>query len=341
MKQPDWNIIIDYLTGEISGEDRRAFEKWLNENSENREYFESIKKFWDTEPDNLPDPDTEASLAKVLDRIQNARSESRVYKLQHTPKSKPEFIFVLASRFFKAAAVVFFVLGAFYFYRIVTGEADNVNVTKTFTRIDTLTLSDGSRVIADAGTELQYSERLPRLGIREIRLSGEAYFDVTHNRKAPFKVTTKNGTVTVLGTRFNVSDWNKENKITVAVASGKVSLQSTGEDNESVILNAGQMSSVTDGGAPLPPQEVDVNSITSWINREMYFRNTSLKEVFNLIERWYNVKIEIDDSALLNSKMTIFIQNKPVEENLKLICSIFDLHYSIDGNRINLLSNRD
>ena len=153
-------------------------------------------------------------------------------------------------------------------------------------------------------------------------LNGEAYFEVTRNEKAPFIVHANDGLIKVLGTKFNIRAWQKSSEVIVAVAEGKVSLQnSTATGKDSVILTKGKMSMLTKDGSLTEPVDVDISQYLSWLNREIYFKNTPFAEVKDQLERWYDTTIELRDSTLLNNRITVFIENKPLEENIKLICT--------------------
>jgi ferric-dicitrate binding protein FerR (iron transport regulator) len=171
---------------------------------------------------------------------------------------------------------------------------------------------------------------------REVFLIGEGYFEVTPDRLTPFIVQTNEAKITVVGTQFNVRAWEKSNKLVVAVTEGKVLLQtekSTGKENE-VVISKGQISMLDENGIPSPPVNTDVDRYVSWLNREFYFQSTPLIEILDQLERWYDVEFILPDDSYSENTVTVFIENKPIDDNLNVISLIMNFNYEKSGNKI-------
>jgi transmembrane sensor len=151
-----------------------------------------------------------------------------------------------------------------------------------------LVLSDGTKVWLNSASSLKYPLSFTG-NKREIQLSGEAYFEVAHNRHKPFRVISNGQIVEVLGTHFNVNAYADEPAIKTTLLEGSVKVQSNGisktiKPNEQVMLKAGTMNIA----------KADVTEAVAWKNGFFYFKDDDLKSVLRQLARWYNVDIKYE-----------------------------------------------
>lgn len=337
MLKIDWEILLDYLDGSANTAGIKYIEEWLSESEENRIYFERIKKAWNTPPLNFPKPNTEEALKKVLARIENPNRQATIFKLDSVRLEKSYLQIMFHSKFTKAAAAILIMVGVAYLMSYIFLKRDTARVHIVSKQIQEIELSDGSKVTLDSGSSFDYPESFSGSDSREVSLKGEAYFEVAKNENAPFIVHAKNGLIKVLGTKFNIRAWEISDEVIVAVVEGKVSLQNkTKIGGKNVVLSEGKMSCLTEDGNLTNPVDVDISKYLSWLNREIYFQNAPFTDVIDQIERWYNKDITLSDAALLNTRITVFIENKPLEENLKLICMLMNMKYEVKGDSVKL-----
>lgn len=342
MQKIDWEMLLNYLDGSASADEKKHIEEWIDADNENKKYLERVKKIWNTPPSNFPKPDTEEALKKVLAKIENPERLTKIYRLDSTQHGKTYFQILTQSNFLRAAAAIVIIVGAAYLMTNIFSKKDSALVHITTNNIQELTLSDGTKVTLDTGSSFEYPENFSGADNREVKLNGEAYFEVVRNEDAPFIVNANDGLIKVLDTKFNIRAWEKSNEVIVAVAEGKVSLQKKTEPEKSgVVLTEGKMSMLTQEGELTEPIDVDLSQYLSWLNGEIYFQNTPLIDVIEQLERWNNTNIELQDSTLLNNRVTVFIENKPLEENLKLICMLMNLKYEIKGDAVKLMPNEE
>jgi transmembrane sensor len=151
-----------------------------------------------------------------------------------------------------------------------------------------LILSDGTKVWLNSASSLKYPVAF--IGNkREIQLSGEAYFEVAHNRHKPFRVISNGQVVEVLGTHFNVNAYTDEPAVKTTLLEGSVKVQSNGvsktiKPNEQVMLKGGSMNIA----------KADVTEAVAWKNGFFYFKDDDLKSVLRQLARWYNVDIKYE-----------------------------------------------
>ena len=337
MAMIDLEILIDYLGGSAKEEEKKHVEEWISASDENKEYFEKVSIIWNAPPPDFPKPDTETALKIVLAKIESQERTATIYKLDAVPEDKPYLQILTQSSFIRVAAAIIIMVGAVYLMVNLFSKKESSLVHITSKDIRKLELSDGTKVTLDAGSSFDYPEDFSNSAERKVTLNGEAYFEVARNENVPFIVHANSGLVKVLGTKFNVRAWDKSEEVIVAVAEGKVSLKDgTAMGKDSVVLTKGKMSTLTKDGALTEPVDIDISQYLSWLNREVYFKNKPFIDVIDRIERWYNINIELQDSTLLNNRITVFIENKPLEDNIKLVCMLMNLRYEIRGNTVKL-----
>lgn len=339
MKKIDLEILIDYLAGYLTNSEREQVENWISENPENQKYFEKIKMVWDAPPQNFMKPNVEDALKKVLDKINNPEARSASLKLIHLQRQKSLPQIFIQSGITKVAAVIVGITIAIYFLSNLFSSHQPTLINLTSNSIQQIKLSDGTSVTLDAGSRFEYPEEFSKGKIREVKLFGEAYFQVAKNGRTPFIIHAGNGLIRVVGTKFNIRAWEKREGIVVAVEEGKVLLKSN-LSQDSLYLTSGKLSTIKLNGEITEPEDADISKYLSWLKREFYFKNASFNDVVDLLARWYNKKIEVKDSALFNNRITVFIQNKPLEENLNLLSVMLNFNYADDGNTVKIYSNK-
>ena len=197
---------------------------------------------------------------------------------------------------------------------------------------DELALSDGTRIRLDAGSTLRYPESFRGDG-RSVSLSGEGYFEVAPDADRPFRVHLDRAVVEVLGTRFNVRAWETEQRVTVAVAEGRVAFLSEREKKD-VEIGPGQMSTLTERGPPSAPSAADIDRHLGWMRREAFFDDASLRDVLFQLERWYGVQFALEDTSLAAERLSLHIRGESLEGVLELISVLTGLDCRRDDRRI-------
>jgi len=191
-----------------------------------------------------------------------------------------------------------------------------------------LTLVDGSQVTLNSGSKLRFPRTFSS-DVREVYLDGEGFFDVKSEGR-PFIVLTDHAKTTVLGTRFNVR--SRDDATRVMVESGRVRFEAT-DQSEDVILSAGQMSEIKiSHSIPSPPEAIDIDVATGWMNGRVHFERTSIFEVILELERHYDVDIRyagVDPNALT---ITGAFNDNSIETALTSICLTIDANFHLDGD---------
>lgn len=150
-----------------------------------------------------------------------------------------------------------------------------------------LTLSDGTKVWLNADSELRYPINFSG-DTREVFVSGEAYFEVKKQAEKPFIVKTDLGNITVLGTRFNISNYPEKEQLITTLVTGKVSCNLPSGKN--IILAPNQQLTVNNDGST-EMKTVNAYHITSWKDGMFLFEETRLEDILEQLARWYDIHV--------------------------------------------------
>lgn len=186
-----------------------------------------------------------------------------------------------------------------------------------------LKLSDGSIVYLNAGTQFSYPQVADKS--REVLLKGEAFFQVVKNAEKPFIVKTseKGYTVSVLGTKFNVSAYPSDPKIETVLEEGSVLITYPTVETQliaSLQISPGQLSSWDKNNYKQQTTNVDTKYYTSWIHGNLLFDKEDFSTVVKKVERYYDIKIVFEDALKQNIKISGTLNlNTDLEETIAVL----------------------
>ena len=253
--------------------------------------------------------------------------ENTFSKIQGKIKSKKESTAKKQSKvrslYYKSAIAVAASLVLFFSISNYLTNSD-VLFTTDFGENKTIALLDNSEVILNAKSELTYNKE-DWENKREVHLKGEAFFKV--QRGSTFTVVTDNGTVTVLGTQFNVNNGNKF--FEVICYEGKVKVVNSTKD---YILTPN--TSIRNINGIVTEETLNLSAIQpTWIAGESDFRSVPLAEVIRSLENQFNIKINsnsIDDTLLFTGSF----DNKNIDIALSSVFNTINMQYSIKNKTI-------
>ncbi|HBL71485.1 MAG TPA: hypothetical protein DD409_00545 [Bacteroidales bacterium] len=197
-----------------------------------------------------------------------------------------------------------------------------------------LRLPDGTLATLHAGSTLEFPSHFQG-EFREVRLIGEAYFEVASNKAQPFVVTLKGLRVTALGTAFNIQAYADDDLLQTTLIHGKVALEdSTGKIN---YLQPGQQANYSRHSGDLSVKTVDPTLYTAWKDDYFYFQGTSLETIMQQVGRWYGLDILYLNARNKHTKYTGKIKMYPtVEAVLTKFELAGDMDFEIDERCIRI-----
>ena len=191
-------------------------------------------------------------------------------------------------------------------------------------------LADGTKVWLNSASRLIYPQSFMGKE-RRVVLSGEAFFDVAHDAERPFIVETSRMNVKVLGTRFNVNDYDDNEEVSTTLVNGSVEIFSGGQ--QAFRLVPGEQAYGKEN--ELEKREVNVRLYTSWIDGKFLFNNTELEEIAKQISRWYDVEIFFSSENVKKVRFTgAIVKFKPLEDLVRMIESTSQVRFSVKGKTI-------
>jgi len=297
MKRED--LIKKWLDNELSSQELEVFKRL-------EDYEALVKLSNNTMRFKAPEYNTQIELDDVLNTIKITRQQTNNWL-------KPLL----------RVAAIFAICFSVYYYTTTL----DTNISTLAAQKTTIELPDASSVSLNALSTLTYNKKSWK-NTRDVELNGEAFFKVA--KGSTFNVTTSAGTVTVLGTQFNVK--HRNNLFEVICYEGSVKVL---HKSNTTILKPGDSFLIIDGKFIAKEKEINLNP--SWINNESYFKSMSFAHVLHEFERQYNVTINSQNIDIEQLFTGSFVHNNK-ELALKSITLPLNLNYSIEKNNSIVLS---
>ncbi|MDR0748184.1 MAG: FecR family protein [Tannerellaceae bacterium] len=230
-----------------------------------------------------------------------------------------------------ATAVILVVLssaGSVYLHDKYTHQEEQLRWIETSTPLGgqtRLLLPDGSVAWVNAKSELKYSSRFGTAN-RNLYLDGGAYFEVNKHKELPFSVRTGDMEVIATGTTFNICSYSEDNKSEVVLLEGGVDIIIS-DKRYSLVPDEKMIYDKTSASATI--EQTDTQMVARWIKGKLSFYQASIPEIYRMLERHFNVRIQIDDDELKNE---YFLGSINLGMNLSEIlrCLDVDKKYKIE-----------
>jgi ferric-dicitrate binding protein FerR (iron transport regulator) len=194
-------------------------------------------------------------------------------------------------------------------------------------------LPDGSVVVLNAGSSLEFPETFNGKKSREVTLRGEGYFDIKHDASSLFIVYTGKLRTTVLGTAFNIKAYPDDNDITVTVTRGKVKVS----DDKKVIgiITPDQQIKFNKHEEVSQQQRVDSKEVAAWSDRDIFFDDATLADVVKQLEQRFKVDIVFDNDTIKDCRFTAtFVGGEDLNQILTVICEFNGSYFNRDATGI-------
>ncbi len=192
-------------------------------------------------------------------------------------------------------------------------------------------LPDGTTGWLGYGSDLKY--HVDRNDQRIVDLDGLAFFDVTHQKGTPFVVKTPAQLdIKVLGTRFNVSAYSKDQTCAVVLQTGSVKLNLGNREVQTMKPNERVVYRPADNSIEKITVK-NVDDFFAWKDGRLILRNISLKEACVKLSRFYNVDFELQAKGLDDMKIQLTLEKETLEDALTLLTMISPVNYQIDKRK--------
>ncbi len=304
-------LIAKVIAGEATRVDIDALENWLNDSSENKIYFEETKKLFATIDSIKRETPVDIDAAwKKLD----ARIDRETGKVIPLFRRYP--VLKAAASILLIAALGFILKWAF------NSEVIEPVILMASNKAVEQKLPDGSKVFINKNSEVTYV--INENKEREVKLKGEAYFEVVHNEKEPFIIIINDVMIKDIGTAFNVKAIPGSNSIEVLVEEGEVLFYTA--NDAGINLVKGQKALYDISAKSFVKNEVKPNENTgSYHSKAFYFNETSLIEVITQINEVYGSDIRLASEKMGNCSLSVEFNNESLDVIVSIIAETLDL----------------
>lgn len=335
-KQEAIELLDKFLNGERSKEDVQKLYKWINQLEHVDALSQWMEHNWE-EASKETQCDMEADL--LFRHIKEVGAEKQSVALDSTTSKKGTRRLKMWLRGVAAVMlpVMFMVLGyKLGDQKVVEKNADMVQTIVPRGQKAQLVLADGTKVWLNSETVITYPSRFDR-NKREVSVTGEAYFEVAKDKEWPFFVKSKGMNVRVLGTGFNVLNYENEEWLETTLIHGSVEMDfpalNTGRAKR-LILKPHQRISYKRGSKQLKLAVIDPDGATSWTRGKLVFRSENFERLARKLERWYDVKIHFMDKELKEYRYTGTFDRETVEQAVNALRLTSPFKYTMDKRDI-------
>lgn len=322
-------LITRHLAFQTNADEDEELKEWIAASRENELLFQQLKTIWLSERRNsTEDHAAAASFAELKARLQETA------EIPEIPVIGRRNRWLLLA----AASVIVIVIGVAGLLKGTHKKNDvYLDITAAPGEIKQLNLPDGSLVTLAPGSRLSYPERFGT-GNRNVRLQGQAFFKVSKNEHQPFVVITGKVLTEVLGTSFNVTAFDVQEKISVALVEGKVSVKDSAGLFQN-ILQPGKEWLYDKKTQAISVQDIDPNeNVEAWTDRQLYFNNIPLAVAAAQIQAVYGKRLVFTDSAAARCRIWGKFKSESLVNILETIKMAGNIRYTIKDSTTVLIS---
>lgn len=326
-------LIAKRLSGNIRDDEARMLDAWIARDPEHKEYYDHLVSVWSlTQKGQVQTTDVDADWTIFEKRLQQNPATLTIPKIR-VLQIKPSRV---ALRVIASVAAVLLIGVVLVSVLLREPKANLIAASAGDRTRFEVVLPDGSKVILRRGGSVEYNEDFKE---RDIVLHGEAYFEVTHDEAHPFTVSAGNGSVRVLGTKFNVKE-RDDKTVELYVTEGRVAFAPASRKFDAKIFSEGQ------AGMLAPQAEAEVErtaapgpNATSWISGRLVFDHTSLDHVLEDIARHFAVQVQVADSALFSCELKADFENATLATVFETLRFSLNLDIDTTGNSYLITGN--
>ena len=370
-----WILVSKKVTGEACAEELKLLQEMIAGNPGWKTIMENLQELWNSQPVTHPTRKDQKNEDAYLIHINRLKEKFPDFKSDSTLAAMDEAMYAVSLKkpFYKRwgiyagmAAVIAAVIFLYPFMNAAKPGKKTVSL-KPVNEIainkgsrTKIQLPDGSQVWVNSGSKLIYEGRFEG-NTREVHLDGEAYFDIVKDAAHPFIVHTEGIDIKVLGTVFNVKAYNADRTIEATLIHGSIEVLNHNQPgapniilkpHEKLVYNKYQPADVKEKQAivntadkpfsisiaALRKNVADSNIVeTAWVYNKLIFEEERFEDLALKMERWYNVKINIETEKLKNYKMSGSFVNETAEEAIRILQFLVPFKYLIKNNEIKIM----
>jgi transmembrane sensor len=352
-----WHLVTKKLAGEATARELGELEELLRQHPEMHYAIQHMQDLWKLQP--LEAPESGEAFRKHLDRMQRmgVTLSSNAPAQKQPQLSKYRLIRKYLITGVAAAATVAAII---VFVNRTPVQAEKTDLAHNFNEISTrngsrtrISLPDGSTVWLNAGSKLVYDKSFDSK-LREVSLTGEAYFDVVKNADKPFIIHAGKVDIKVIGTLFNVKSYPGEKSTEASLIRGSIEVMIKDRPEEKIILKPNEKIVVSNEQAQektglksaqinepivaishLSYEPTDSTIIeTSWVENKLIFQNETFKDLAARMERWFGVTINFNNEEVQQLRFRGSFTHETIHQALAALKITGGFNYKINNDSI-------
>jgi transmembrane sensor len=360
-----WLLISLKLSEEATSEELAELDVYLQLHPEKGSQLEILTNIWKSRRQELQ-ARKEAAFNKHLQRLSNHFSDAAmkyeseknagdIISITETPKKNRKYWLWIASGI-AASAIPLFLFFQQKEIKTKTNTPVSQNTVSTNQGSKSkIQLPDGTQVWLNADSRLTYDENFTS-PLREVHLTGEAFFDVAKDKEHPFIIHTQAIDLKVLGTAFNVRSYANEKQTEASLIHGSIEITLHNNPDKKIILKPNEKLVVQNnqfimtGNKTIEAREEDApmmilsrihfqkkDSVASeilWVKNKLAFDNESLENVALKIERWYDVTVTITDEKLKQTAYSGVFEDESLQQVMEALRLTGNFKYTINKKEV-------
>ncbi len=317
------HLLEKLLSGKINSSENEELRRYIQSTYKDQQLSELMIKHWErVNSSNVLIK--EANLEHVKSGLLSLISKDEISNLNARNDLQS-----WKSYFLRIAAVLFIpllILSGYLYYSLIEQKA---NVTDQLVKQEVFaspgsrvhfTLPDETEVWLNSASKLEYPVSINNQKQRVVKLSGQGYFKVAHDKTKPFFVETEKLNIKVLGTSFDISSYDDDHQLISTLVDGEIAILSPNGEEVSRLVPGQQATLNKNTNKLIIIDDVDTRLSTSWKDGYLIFKDTPIAEVVKKLERWYNCNIELSESLKSSGlKYTATLRNETLGEVLKMM----------------------
>ncbi len=306
MNTPDESLLLKYITGEITENERFQIDTWMKENSDNEKILTQLALIYHAQ--------------KTQARIKQRNTDTAYSRVQYKIKRKRRKLFL--QRIAVAASLFIGLLGIgsllIQYLNLTEKYAPTlITVYSNDNSRSQFTLPDGTEVHLNSRSILTYPSYYQDKERKVSLLEGEAYFKVAPNADRPFIVNVSNDKykIKVLGTEFNLQAYKEDKIIGTTLIKGSVEIDIAGKDAKT-LLKPSEKAVYSLNTDQLQITAANTDRETDWMYDRLVFKQTPMREVLAHLSRFYNVEFDVKNNIIYGYTFTGTFEDKPLYQVL-------------------------
>lgn len=314
MTDIDWDRVFRYFGNECSADERVRFEQWLADDPQRRALVDAAV----------------AAAGRTLESMPTGNPHRRVPAItrRHTAATRPAWLLPVAASVVVAVGATIMMKYPTWAARDRPAPAAELRVAQTVHGgRQALRLSDGTRVVLGPASSLRYPAAFGAAS-RDVELTGEGFFEVTHDSAHPFRVHAAHAAAEDVGTSFAVRAYPEDSVVRVVVTEGSVSLgAATRGAVQGTLIGRGELGALAKNGAAARVERVNTAAYLGWLDGRLVFDETPLDEVVAQLGRWYDAPFRIADPSLGARTLTASFTTESLHEVLSSLAPVLDVRF--------------